>query len=103
MGKSDQIKQYELDGIEWFQAYEELIPVFTNAGWESIFHRFNGYNVSWCHDFIHSFDGSTARVRDLEFAVTEESITKAKGLSTEGEKWFQKQMVQNVDLNFFLK
>lgn len=39
----------------------------------------------------------------MEFLVTKDSITESMGLHTEGEKCFNKQMMQNVDLNFFLK
>jgi len=39
----------------------------------------------------------------MEFGVIEDSITEATGFPIEGEKWFKKRMMQNVDLNFFLK
>lgn len=41
-----------------------------------------------------------AKITDMQFPVTEDSITEATGLPTEGEKWFKKKMVQGVVLNF---
>ena len=57
MGKSGQVRLFELDGV-WFEVYDEVAALFKNVGWETIFQWFDGYNLSWCSDFIHSFDGS---------------------------------------------
>lgn len=102
MGRSNHVKRFELDGMH-FDVYPKMLVLFRKAGWELVFQRFNKYNLSWCQDFIYSFNGYTSRIRTLQFPVTEESIVGATSFPTEGERWFKQQRLQNVDLNFFLK
>ena len=96
------MRWFELDGV-WFKVCDEVALLFKNAGWGPIFQQFDGYNLSWCYDFIHSFDGNRAQIIGMEFTVIEDSIIESTGFPTEGEKWFDKLMMQTVELNFFLK
>lgn len=100
MGKSGHVRQFETDGVS-FEVYDETSLLVIKAGLGPIFHWFNSYNLSWCYDFIHSFDGNTTWIRDVKFTITEDSIAEAMGFPTKAEKWFKKQMMQDVDLNFF--
>jgi len=44
--------------------------------------------------FARTFKECRAKVGSLEFEVTEESMVRAIGLSTMGEKWFKKERIE---------
>lgn len=87
----------------YFKVYLEMLILFRNAGWELVFQRCNSHNLSWYHDLTYSFNGNTTRIKTLQLSVIEESIDEATHFPIEGERWFKKQQLQNVDLNFFWK
>lgn len=89
MGRSSHVNRFEPNGM-YFEVYPEMLFLFRNVGWDLVFSRFNGHNLTWCHDFIYSFDGKTARIKTLKFPFVDESIVGAIGFPTEGENWFIK-------------
>jgi len=81
----------------------DTFAVSREAGWELIFQLFTRYDLKLTSYFIDSFDSNIVRVQGLLFQVIEESIIEATKTLEEGKRWFKRQMVQGVNLNYFLK
>jgi hypothetical protein len=53
--------------------------------------------------FVLHFDGRKTKVGDLEFEVTEASISAATGIPITGEKWFKSMALNAAYAKYFLK
>jgi hypothetical protein len=62
-------------------------------------HRYDA-NVTLA--FTQGFDDQTAKIGDVAFEITEDSISSITGLPQTGERWFKNKPVRAIDYNVFL-
>jgi hypothetical protein len=83
-------------------AHDDVIGDIVAHGWDIFIRQFEGYNLAVAQAFAQSFDGSKAKIGDLQLEVTEDSIAQATGLSQEGERWFKNAKIEGVPWNFLM-
>jgi hypothetical protein len=58
--------------------------------------RFEGFNLTIAQQFSLTFDGSRAKVGDIQLELNEEFISSATGLAAAGQGWFKNSKVDEV-------
>jgi hypothetical protein len=76
----------------------QVARIFSEVGWMQCFHWLHGFNKDIALEFAKSLKLSTATVCRVTIQVTEENIARVTGLSTAGEKWFERKNTSSVTL-----
>jgi hypothetical protein len=92
----------EPNGSQALLTHEDSIGAIVAHGWDIFIKWFEGYNLEIAQPFAQSFDGSKAKIGDLQLEVTEDSIAQATGLAWEGERWFKNAKLEGVPCNFLM-
>jgi hypothetical protein len=74
----------EPNGSQALLSHDDALGDLVAHGWDSFIRRFEGYNLAVAQAFAQSFDGSKAKIGDLQLEVTKDSIAQATGLSKKG-------------------
>jgi hypothetical protein len=69
-------------------SHDDVTGRLAKVGWLGFIQSFDGINLEVARDFAKTFDGTKAKIVDVQLQVTEEFIAKEMSLSQEGEKWF---------------
>ena len=87
----------------WIPKFQECQEIFFRAGWNPFLHLLQGYDEDILLLFVKGFDGKMARVGYLTFMVTEETITVATKLPTEGTHWHKHLFLPQSSHDFALR
>jgi hypothetical protein len=96
------VVRIEPNGSQALLTHDDAISDIQAHGWDIFIRKFEGYNLAVAQDFAQSFDGSKAKIGDLQLEVTEDSIARATGLSQEGEKWFKNAKLEGMPWSLFM-
>jgi hypothetical protein len=58
--------------------------------------KFEGFNLRFSQEFVLTFDGCRAKIRDIQLELNEYFISQATGLPAVGQKWFKNLKVEEV-------
>ena len=101
MGKSGRINRYEPTDTSWAIKFPECAELFRTLGWFNFFEKITGFNPEVSHHFAQNFINENITFNTLRFEVTEDLISEAIGVPTDGESWFKK-IPFSFDPNDFL-
>ena len=90
MRKGGNTNRYEPIDIIWEKYFLDCVALFQRAGWFNYFERINGFNQKVSYRFAQGFDKDTVSFDSLKFELTEELITEATCIASDGELWFKK-------------
>jgi hypothetical protein len=79
------VVRIEPNGSKSLLSHDDAIDHIVAQGWDFFIRRFEGFNLVVAQDFSQMFDGTRAKIGDLQLEVTKVSIVEATGLSQEGE------------------
>jgi hypothetical protein len=90
------VVRIELNGSQAFLSHDDVVDDLVVFGWVKFIQSFEGFNLEVAQDFSQTFDGTRAKIGDLQLQVSEESIAEATGLSREGDRWFKNLKFEGI-------
>jgi hypothetical protein len=90
------VVRIELNGSQALLSHDDVVDDLTVFGWVKFIQSFEGFNLEVAQDFAQTFDGTRAKIGDLQLQVSEESIAEATGLSREGDRWFKNLKIEGI-------
>ena len=96
------IVRAEPAGATLIDAYPSCRVIFKAGGWYDYCKALSGHHPAVTRTFAKGFDGEKVRFKTMVLRVTEDSIAKATGLPTDGEKWFKRTTLKPSDFNHLL-
>jgi len=73
------------NGLQALLSHDNAMDDIVAYGWDGFIKWFESFNLVVAQDFAQTFDGTRAKIGDLQLEVTEGSIEEATGLSQEGD------------------
>ena len=83
------ICRLEPNNTQWILQFPRLAQLMRNAGWFSFCEKLQGYHTHVTRAFIKNYKDGVVQLKSLKTMVNEESIAKAIGVPTQGERWFK--------------
>jgi hypothetical protein len=90
------IVRIEPNGLQTLLSHDDVMGRLSQVGWLGFIQSFNGFNLEVARAFSRTFDGTKAKIGDVQIQVTEEFIAKATSLPQKGDKWFKNMKVTNI-------
>ena len=90
MRRSGKTNKFEPTNRSWATNFPKCAALFRMAGWFSFFEKITGFNPEVSYHFAQKFINDIVTFDTLKFDLTEDLITKATGVSRDGELWFKK-------------
>jgi hypothetical protein len=96
--KGGNIVRFEPQGLQLINSDPTIRASFEQARCVRFCEKLQGYNMQVTKEFSLNFNGVDTKIGDLQFQVTEESISTATEIPSQGEKWFKGMP---LDLSFY--
>jgi hypothetical protein len=90
------VVRIEPNGSQALLSHDDVMDDIVAYGWDGFIRWFEGFNLIVAQAFAQNFDGTRAKIGDLQLEVTEGSIAEATGLSQEGDRWFKNTKIEGV-------
>lgn len=84
------------NGAQALLSHEDSMDDLVVYGQDGFIKRIEGFNLKLAQAFTQSFDGTRAKIGDLQLKVTEGSIAEATGLPQEGDRWFKNLKLEGM-------
>jgi hypothetical protein len=85
------IVRYEPTNLDTLLLHPEAYQIFLQVGWISYFKKLQGFNEDEVLEFSQNLTKGYSMVNGVRILVSEESIFVVTGLSTTGDRWFNKK------------
>ena len=85
-----------LNGSQTLLTYDDVIDMLSQVGLLGFIQSFKVFNIEVSREFMQNFNGTKAKVGDIQLQFDEEFIAQATCLPQLGEKWFKKMKVKNI-------
>ena len=100
--QSGPIVRVELEGAALIDAYPSCRVIFKDDRWYDYCKALLGHHLVVTRTFTKGFDGEKVKFKMMVLRVTEDTIAKATGLPTDGEKWFKRTVLKPSEFNHLL-
>jgi hypothetical protein len=90
------VVRIEMNGSQALLSHDDVVDDLVAFGWVKFIQSFEGFNLEVAQDFSQTFDGTKAKIGDLQLEVSEDSIAEATGLSQEGDRWFKNLKFEGI-------
>jgi hypothetical protein len=82
------VVRIEPNGLQALLSQDDVMDDFVAYDWDGFIRGFECFNLAVAQYFTQTFDGTRAKIGNLQLEVTKVSITEATELSQEGDRWF---------------
>jgi hypothetical protein len=76
------IVRIEPNGPQTLLSHDDAMGKLAQVGWLEFIQSFNGFNLEVAREFSRTFDGTKAKIGDIQIQVTEEFIAKGNRSSS---------------------
>jgi hypothetical protein len=77
------------NGSQALLSHDDVVDVLVAYGWDRFIRLLEVFNLKVAQAFSQTFDGTKAKIGDLQMEVTEDFIAEAMGLPQKGARWFK--------------
>jgi hypothetical protein len=99
--KGGDIVRFEPQYLRLVNADPTIRVSFEQVGCIMFCEKIQGYNMQVTKDFAFIFNGIGDKVGNIQFHVSEDTITASKEILAHGEKWFKGMPTGSSLLSFF--
>jgi hypothetical protein len=90
------VVRIESNDSQAFLSHDDVVDDLTIFRWFKFIQSFEGFNLEDSQDFAQTFDGTRAKIGDLQLEVNDDSIAEAMRLSREGDHWFNNLKFEGI-------
>jgi hypothetical protein len=90
------LTRVEPNGSQASLSHDNVVDDLVQSSWVKFIQSFEGFNLEVAQAFAKTFDGTRAKIGDIQLQVNEESITEATSLSQEGDRWFKNMKIVGI-------